>query len=147
MSNRKRVLILCSANSIRSQLAEGLWRELSANEWEVNSAGVFGAGYLHPLVIQVMREIGIDVGDQKSKPVEDFRGQRFDVLVTVCDNACQACPAFVQAGERLHWPMEDPTVCGASDKERLDAFRMVRNALREKIAAYLMRDQASRGDA
>lgn len=134
---QKRVLILCSANSIRSQMAEGLWRDIACGAWEVYSAGVFGSGHVHPMASRVMQEIGIDLSEQCSKSVESFRNQRFDLLVTVCDNAREGCPSFVQAAQHVHWPMDDPTVFGASESARLAAFRRVRDELKLAIEQFL----------
>ena len=118
-------------------MAEGLWRELSEEAWEVCSAGVFGAGRVHPMAMQVMQELGIGLGEQHSKSVEDFRGQRFDLMVTLCDNACGACPDYFETAEKLHWSIDDPTLYGSSEEERLSAFRRVRDDLKFRIEECL----------
>lgn len=133
----KRVLILCTGNSCRSQMAEGLWRELGAGEWEAVSAGSKPAGYVHPLAVQAMAEIGIDLSHGESKSVEPFADQRFDVVVTVCDNARDACPLFPGAGQTLHWPFDDPAHAVGTDEERMAEFRRVRDEIRSAIQAYL----------
>src|SRR5512140_154443 len=108
----KRVLILCTGNSCRSQMAEALWRELSAGQWEVHSAGSHPAGYVHPLAIRAMREIGIDVSGAVSKSVAEFADQGFDCVVTVCDHAREACPVLPGARQTLHWSLPDPVTSG-----------------------------------
>ncbi|MFQ5429706.1 MAG: arsenate reductase ArsC [Phycisphaerae bacterium] len=133
----KRVLILCTGNSCRSQMAEGLWRGLGGSAWEVFSAGSRPVGYVHPLAIRVMQEIGIDLGAHASKPVSALADQPFDVVVTVCDGAREACPTFPGAPERHHWPFEDPASAGGGEEERLRAFREVREAIRSRIRRYL----------
>lgn len=133
----KRVLILCTGNSCRSQMAEGLWRELGAGQWEAVSAGSKPAGYVHPLAIQAMKEIGIDLSSGVSKSAEPFADQRFDVVVTVCDNAREACPVFPGAGVTLHWPFDDPAHAVGTEEERMAEFRRVRDEIRSAIQNYL----------
>lgn len=133
----KRVLILCTGNSCRSQMAEGLWRELGAGEWEAVSAGSKPAGYVHPLAVQAMAEIGIDLSQGASKSVDEFAGQRFDLVVTVCDNARDACPVFPGADLTLHWPFDDPAHAVGTEAERRGEFRRVRDEIRSTISNYL----------
>lgn len=135
--SRRRVLVLCSGNSCRSQMAEGLWRHLAGPAWEVHSAGSRPTGVVHPLAIQAMAEIGIEISGQESKPLERYRGQHFDLVVTVCDQAAQDCPVFPGAGQRLHWPVEDPAAANGSQSQRLEVFRRVRDRLRDQIVACL----------
>ena len=133
----KRVLIVCTGNACRSQMAEGLWREMGKGEWEAHSAGAAPAGWVHPLAVRAMEEIGIDISDHRSKPVDDFLGETFDLVITVCDHAARNCPFFPDATERLHWPFPDPIHVKGSEEKRLAAFREVRDGIRDKIARYL----------
>lgn len=132
MSNRKRVLILCTGNSARSQMAEGLLRDVSAGGFEVVSAGV-APSHVRPEAIEVMREIGIDISGQRSKSVDEFAGQEFDYVLTVCDSANQQCPMFPGKTERIHWSIEDPAAAEGDEQARLDVFRRVRDELRERL--------------
>ncbi len=125
------MLFLCVHNSARSQMAEGLLRHAAGERFDVFSAG-FEAGSVRPEAIEVMREVGIDIADQKNKTVEAFAGQPFDLVVTTCDEAKEACPLFPGAKWMLHWSFPDPAAIGAPD-ERLKAFRAVRDGLREKV--------------
>ncbi len=137
----KRALILCTGNSCRSQMAEGLWRELGKGEWEVHSAGSNPAGYVHPLAIQSMREVGIDISNNRSKQVDEFRNQTFDVVLTVCDSAREACPVLPGAKKVLHWSIEDPAQVTGSEEHRLGAFRRIRNEISSKVRDYVSRGQ------
>jgi arsenate reductase len=123
---KRRVLILCTGNSARSQMAEGILRRDGGEAFEVESAGV-KPGSVRPEAIQVMREIGIDISDHRSKSVDEFIGQEFDTVITVCDNAKETCPVFPGKTERVHRNFEDPPPPGVgSDEERLSIFRRVR---------------------
>ena len=134
---KKRVLILCTGNSCRSQMAEGLWQKLGAGAWEARSAGSAPAGYVHPLAIEAMAEIGIDISANRSKHVDTFSDESFDLVITVCDNAREACPTFPGAAQLLHWPFDDPaTVEGAEAKKRA-AFRRVRDEIEAAIRGFL----------
>lgn len=128
-----RVLILCTGNSARSQMAEGLLRSLGAGAFDAHSAGTAPSA-VRPEAIAVMRELGIDISTQRSKPVAEFDGQRFDLVITVCDGAREACPVFPGAPERLHWSLPDPAAVIGAEGERLAAFRRVRDDLRERLA-------------
>lgn len=130
---RQRVLFLCIHNSARSQMAEGLLRHIAGDRYDVYSAGI-EAGSLRPEAIEVMREIGIDIADQQSKTVSQFAGQPFDLVITTCDEAKEACPLFSGAKRMLHWSFQDPAAVGEAD-DRFRAFRAVRDALRERITA------------
>ena len=132
MSHKKRVLILCTGNSARSQMAEGLLRHDSGERFEVASAGT-KASFVRPEAIAVMREAGIDITGHRSKHVDEFDGQQFDYVITVCDNARETCPVFFGKAERLHHDFEDPAAATGSEEERLTVFRRVRDQLR----AYL----------
>jgi arsenate reductase len=133
----QRVLILCTGNSCRSQMAESLWQSLGKGEWRADSAGSRPAGYVHPLAIRAMRELGIDISAHSSKSLDQFRDQAFDLVVTVCDNAREACPVFPGAMETLHWPFDDPADATGTEEERLVEFRRVRDEIREKIEDFL----------
>src|SRR5580658_6994822 len=129
MSNKKRVLILCTGNSARSQMAEGLLRHDAGDRFEVESAGT-KPGSVRPEAIAVMNELGIDISGHRSKNVDEFAGQRFDFVITVCDNARETCPVFFGAAEKLHRGFEDPAGFVGSNEKRLALFRRVRDELR-----------------
>jgi len=133
MADRSRVLFLCTGNSARSQMAEGLLRHETGGRVDVVSAGTRPTA-VRPEAIAVMREIGIDISAQRSKHVDASRDQLFDYVITVCDDANATCPAFTGAVRRLHWSLPDPAAISGDDDERLAAFRRVRDALRPKIA-------------
>lgn len=135
MIMKKRVLFLCTGNSARSQIAEGLLRHLEGDKFEVYSAGV-NPTQLNPLAVMVMDEIGIDISKQMSKSVKEFLGQQFDYVITVCNNAKQACPVFTGKYEKIHWSLEDPTQAQGI-KERLLIFRKIRNQIKENILKLL----------
>jgi arsenate reductase len=129
-ADKKRVLILCTGNSARSQMAEGLLRHDRGEEFEVHSAGV-KPGFVRPEAIEAMREIGIDISSHRSKSVAEYLGQNFDYVITVCDNANETCPAFPGKTRRIHRSFEDPPPPGVgSDAERLAIFRRVRDEIR-----------------
>ena len=133
----KKVLILCTGNSCRSQMAEGLWRTLGKGEWDSYSAGSKPAGYVHPLAIEAMKDIGIDLSEARSKHVDEFAGQSFDLVITVCDSAKEACPVFPGAKQMKHWPFDDPAYAEGSDEEKRAFFREVRDQIRRRIQSYL----------
>ena len=135
MTNRRRVVFVCTGNRARSQMAEGLLRHLAGDRFDVYSAGTQPRG-MSEYTIEAMQEIGIDVSAQRSKSVEEFDGQSFDYVITVCNSARQVCPVFPGKGERLHWDIEDPSVIEARGIPLADAFRMAREALRERIEPF-----------
>jgi arsenate reductase len=137
MSEKPRVLFLCTHNSARSQMAEGLLRDLAGNRSEVMSAGT-EATHLRPLAIRVMDEIGIDISGLESKTLERYLGEPFDYVITVCDEANEACPFFPGAKNRLHWSFEDPSRAEGSEKQRLGVFRRVRDEIRGRIEQELV---------
>jgi len=137
----KRVLILCTGNSCRSQMAEGLWNELGRGVWTAESAGSKPSGYVHPLAIEAMREIGLEIAVGRSKSLAEFRDQSFELVITVCDHAKESCPVFPGAKQLLHWPFEDPADATGTDAERLVQFRRVRDQIRERIAAWLRENE------
>ena len=131
-----RVLILCTANSARSQMAEGLLRHEAGAWCEVFSAGTTPTR-VRPEAIAVMREAGIDLSGHHSKSVEEFLGQKFDYVITVCDNARETCPVFPATTRRIHWSIEDPAAVEGGDEERLNAFRRARNELLRRLRAFV----------
>ncbi len=133
--SRKRVLILCTGNSARSQMAEGLLRHDAGERFEVESAGT-KASFVRPEAIAAMKEIGIDISGQRSKNVAEFDRQHFDYVITVCDNARETCPVFFDAAERLHRSFEDPAALQGSAEERLAGFRRVRDELRRYLRDF-----------
>ena len=133
----KRVLILCTGNSCRSQMAETLWESLGNGQWESESAGSKPSGYVHPLAIRAMQELDIDISTNTSKSLEQFRDQSFDLVVTVCDNAKESCPVFPGAKETLHWPFDDPADATGTDDEKMVVFRRVRDEIKDTIQTYL----------
>ncbi len=130
------MLILCTGNSARSQMAEGILRTLSQRTIEVHSAGTHPVG-VHPLAIEVMKEISIDISGQRSKSVTEFEQQQFDTVITVCDKAAENCPVFPGAPERIHFSFEDPAAVEGPREEKLRAFRRVRDVLTERLQAFL----------
>jgi len=136
MSEKKRVLILCTGNSARSQMAEGLFRHEAGDQFEVYSAGTHPS-HVRPEAIAVMQEIGLDISGHRSKSVEEFIGQEFAAVITVCDNAKESCPVFPGRTQRLHWPFEDPAAIQGSEEERKAAFRIIRDQIHGRIRLYL----------
>jgi arsenate reductase len=134
---RPKVLFLCTHNSARSQMAEGLLRHLARDRFEAHSAGT-EATRVKPEAVAVMGEIGVGVSDQESKTLERYLREPFDYVITVCDEANEACPVFPGAKNRLHWSFEDPSRVTGSDEERLEAFRAARDGLRERIEGEIL---------
>ena len=137
---KTRILVLCTGNSARSQMGEGLFREEGGSGYEVFSAGT-KPSQVRPEAIAVMSEIGIDISGNRSKSVDAFAGQSFDFVVTVCDSARDNCPVFPGATKRIHWSIEDPAAVQGTDEERLTAFRRIRDQLRERVKTFV-REQA-----
>ncbi len=131
----KKILVLCTGNSARSQMAEGLFRAEGGGGFEIFSAGT-KPGSVRPEAIAVMREIGIDLSGHRSKSVDEFSGQSFDYVVTVCDNARDACPVFPAGTQRIHWSFEDPAAVQGGELERLAAFRRIRDGIHERVSAF-----------
>jgi arsenate reductase len=126
---KKSILILCTGNSARSQMAEGLLRHDAGDRFDVVSAGT-KPSIVRPEAIAVMREIGIDISGNRSKPVDEFAGRDFDYVLTVCDNAKETCPVYPGHANRLHRSFEDPAAFAGSEAERLAHFRLVRDQIR-----------------
>jgi arsenate reductase (thioredoxin) len=137
MTDRWRVLFLCTHNSARSQMAEGLLRRVAGERVEAHSAGT-EATRVRPLAIRAMDELGIDISGQESKTLDRYLGQPFDVVVTVCDEANEACPVFHGAKRRWHWSFPDPSKATGTDEEQLATYRAVRDAIRARIEAELL---------
>jgi arsenate reductase (thioredoxin) len=132
---KKKILFLCTGNSARSQMAEGLMRHFRGDEYEVFSAGVEPKG-VHPQAIVAMREIGIDISQQQSKHMDDLPIKEFDCIITLCDHAAQNCPVFPGKGLRLHQGFSDPAAVQGSDQDVLEAFRKVRDELKQFILRF-----------
>ncbi len=132
---KPRVLILCTGNSARSQMAEGLFRQALGDRFEVYSAGPHPTA-VRPEAIEVMREMDIDISGHRSKSVDEFIGLEFRYVITVCDNAKQSCPSFPGRAECLHWSFPDPAVAQGGENERREAFRRVRDQIAERIRAF-----------
>jgi arsenate reductase len=135
---KARVLILCTGNSARSQMAEGLLRHLGnagGDRFEVESAGT-RPSRVRPEAIAVMRELGIDISGHRSKSVDEFAGQRFDYVLTVCDNARESCPIYPGHANRLHHSFDDPAAVEGDEEERLAAFRRVRDEIRDYLRGF-----------
>jgi arsenate reductase len=130
------VLILCTGNSCRSHLAEGILKSVAGDILNVVSAGSKPAGYVHPLAIAAMQEIGIDLSAHRSKSWDEFKNQPIETVITVCGNADQACPIFPGQVNRHHWPFYDPAHATGSDEEKLSVFRRVRDEIRRQFTAY-----------
>jgi len=135
MSNKKRMLVLCTGNSARSQMAEGLLRHDAGDRFEVESAGT-KPSRVRPEAIAVMKELGIDISGQRSKSVDEFRDQSFDYVFTVCDNANESCPIYPGHAKRFHHSFEDPAAVDGSEEQRLSAFRTVRDQIREYLRKF-----------
>lgn len=131
---KPRILFLCTGNSARSQMAEGLLRSMAGDRFEAESAGTHPAG-LNPMAITAMQEIGIEVRHHRSKHVEEFVGQSFTYVITVCDRAKESCPVFPPAFKILHWSFEDPAAMPLEN--RVEAFRRVRDEIAERIRQFL----------
>jgi arsenate reductase len=134
---KERVLFLCTHNSARSQMAEGLLRHLGAERFEAYSAGT-EATHVRPLAIKAMHELGIDITGQQSKTLERYLDRPFDKVITVCDQANEACPVFFGARERQHWSFPDPSKATGSEDDQLTVYREVRDAIRERIERELL---------
>jgi arsenate reductase len=133
---KKKILFLCTGNSARSQMAEGLMRHFRGDEFDVFSAGVEPKG-VHAKAIEAMREIGVDISRQQSKHVDDLPIKEFDCIITLCDHAAQNCPVFPGKGVRLHHSFSDPAAVHGSEQDKLEAFRKVRDELKQFILKFV----------
>jgi arsenate reductase len=136
---KKRVLFLCTHNSARSQMAEGLLRNLAGDRFDAFSAGT-EAMRVHPLAIEAMRELGIDISAQKSKTLDAYGAERFDYVITVCDRANESCPTFPGDTHRIHWSFDDPSAAIGTDDEQLRVFRRVRDEIRQRLRMFVTID-------
>jgi arsenate reductase (thioredoxin) len=139
MTEKKKVLILCTGNSARSQIAEGILRQIAGDKYEVESAGTV-ASFVRPQAIQVMNEIGIDISGHRSKSLDESLDKPFDYVITVCDNANQTCPLFPGNAVRIHWSFEDPAEAPGSEEEVLAVFRRVRDELLRHVLDFVKRN-------
>ena len=136
MTTKPLVLILCTGNSCRSHLAEGVLRNAAGDLVEVASAGSKPAGYVHPLAIRAMQEIGIDISKHHSKHLSEFLDRQVHTVITVCGNADQACPMFPGQVRRYHWGFDDPAHATGSDEDQMTVFRRVRDEIKKVFEAY-----------
>jgi len=136
MSKHTRVLILCTGNSARSQMAEGILRHEAGDRFEVSSAGT-NPSMVNPLAIKVMKEIGIDISDHYSKSVEEFTDQEFQYVITVCDKANENCPFFPGQVRRVHWSFEDPAAAEGDEETRSEVFRQVRDQIQRRLRSFI----------
>ncbi len=134
---RKRVLILCTGNSCRSQMAEGWVNYLLHDSWEAHSAGTRPAAAVHPLAVRVMAEVGVDISNGVPKVVEGFLGEEWDLVVTVCDAAKESCPIFPRPVEAVHISFPDPAAAEGGEEQRLAVFRAVRDDIRARLVPFL----------
>jgi arsenate reductase len=137
MAEQLRVLFLCTGNSARSQMAEGLLRFLGKDDFAVFSAGSDPQG-LNPLAVQVMGEIGIDIAQQRSKHLNEYLDQQFDYVITVCDQPNETCPTFPGDPRRIHWGYPDPAAISGDEASSLKLFRKVRDELRERLHLWIL---------
>ena len=136
MSSKRKVLILCTGNSCRSHMAEGILRHVAGDLFTIYSAGAKPAGYVHPTAVTVLNEIGIDISHHKSKHLDHFLDAGIDTVITVCDNANEACPVFPGSVSRHHWSFDDPPKAARPGESELDAFRRIRDEIRKVFEAY-----------
>ena len=142
----KKVLILCTGNSCRSQMAQVIWQQLGQGSWLAESAGSKPSGYVHPLALKAITEIGLVTEGLRSKSVEEFVQQPIDLVVTVCDHAKEACPILPGAPQTLHWPFEDPADATGTEAEKMVTFRKVRDQIYQQISDYLKAPAHVTGD-
>jgi len=136
MKTKPRVLILCTGNSCRSHMAEGILRAAAGEVVEVHSAGSNPAGYVHPKAIAALAEIGLDISGHTSKHMNEFLDREIDTVITVCGNADQACPVFPGQVHRYHWPFDDPAHAEGTEEEVMEEFRRVRDEIRRVFEEY-----------
>lgn len=134
---KRRVLFVCTGNSCRSQMAEGLVNAFLRDRYEAFSAGTAPTGYVHPLAVQVMRELGIDISRQRSKSADEFRGMDLHLVMTVCDDAAQDCPVWLGKGAKVHLGFPDPARVDGDAREQLRAFRDVRDQMQAQVLDYI----------
>lgn len=137
MNNKKKVLILCTGNSCRSQMAEGLINQYLGDTWQAYSAGTDPSGYVHPLAIKAMAELNIDLSENRSQSTEEFREMQFDQVITVCDDAADNCPVWLGSGKVTHIGFPDPAKATGTEEEIFDVFVQVRDDIEEEVLGYL----------
>lgn len=137
---KKNVLFLCTGNSCRSQMAEGLVNRFLGEEWQAVSAGIKPASYVHPLAVEAMAELGIDISGHQPKSVDQFRDVDLDLVVTVCDDAAENCPLWPGQGRVVHMGFPDPARATGSQAEKMVVFRQVRDAIRQHVLAFLEKE-------
>ena len=133
---KPKILILCTGNSCRSHMAEGILRAAAGDILDVHSAGSQPAGYVHPLAMEALAEIGIDLSGHRSKHMNEFLSEPVETVITVCGNADQACPVYPGQVNRFHWPFNDPAHAAGTEEDRMKIFRRVRDEIRAKFEAY-----------
>ena len=133
---KAKILILCTGNSCRSHMAEGILRNAAGDLFEIFSAGSKPSGYVHPKAIEVVGELGIDISGHESKHLDQFLNAGIDTVITVCGNADQACPAFPGKVNRYHWGFEDPPHAAREGESEIDAFRRIRDEIKKVFEAY-----------
>jgi arsenate reductase len=134
---KRNVLFLCTGNSCRSQMAEGLVNHQRGDEWHAVSAGTHPTGYVHPVAIAALKEIGVDISAARSKSADEFRDVPFDLVVTVCDDAAENCPLWLGQGKRAHLGFPDPAKASGDDEQVMAEFRAVRDAIRARVIPFL----------
>lgn len=139
MTGTKRVLILCTGNSCRSQMAEGWITHLLGDRWEARSAGTHPSDEVHPLAVRAMAEVGVDISGGRPERVERYLDEPWDLVITVCDSARESCPVFPRPVEQLHVSFPDPAEARGTDEERMAVFRAVRDAIRRELVPELER--------
>jgi arsenate reductase len=145
MTAKKRVLILCTGNSARSQMAEGLLRHEAGDRFDVFSAGT-KPSHVRPEAIAAMQEIAIDISGHRSKSMDEFIGQDLDYVITVCDDANELCPVFPGETKRLHWPFPDPAAVEGSEEQRIAAFKEIRDQIHGRIMVFLRETSSASGE-
>ena len=143
----KRVLFLCTGNSARSQMAEGLVNHYLGDTWQAVSAGTRPSGYVHPLAIEAMAELGIDISGHRSKSAGGYQDADLDLVITVCDDAAKNCPAWLGKGCVQHIGFPDPAAATGSESEQLAVFRQVRDGIRARVLDYLAQEDLGQGDS
>jgi arsenate reductase len=138
--SKKQVLFLCTGNSARSQMAEGMVSHFLGDTWEAHSAGTDPAGYVHPLAVEAMLGLGINIADHRSKSTDEFRDDQFDLVVTVCDDAGENCPLWLGRGRVVHIGFPDPARATGGHAEQLSVFRQVRDEIRQQVLTYLEKE-------
>jgi len=139
MRGQRRVLFLCTGNSARSQMAEGLANHFLGDRWEAHSAGTQPAPSVHPLAVEAMGQLGIEISNNQPKSADQFRNERFDLVITLCDDAAKNCPLWIGPGQVVHMAFPDPAEARGEPDDRLELFLKVRDAIRDKLLGYLQR--------